>query len=497
MRWVFAVGLLSACALAPRPPERAETTGVAAPAPLPASGAWVRSSAPESLAPVARTHPQTRTRTLKNGLKVVVVEDHRARLVETRLFFASGSAADAEDHAGATWFALALLGDSFDEKDADDRPTRPFEKSARYLAALAGSHLNFDVAPDTSWIGIDGYAVDTGAILQRLDEVTTARRHGEDSFQSRAQSVVDLLNELEITDGIVLEQYLTQLAFGAAHPYSRSAFGTAYSLSHLGLEDVVERQRRLLTPRGTTLLVAGDVQADDVFRRAELAFGDWKGSAEERVAVPQPVVTKRRSVVFLPRRPSRNTLVCLARPLSDVKASAAATRLAVAVLGEARMSPMLREKLGLTYSVNSAMVERRAARALLICARVRATETSNATRLMLEELSSFGRSPPTAAELEQAKAMAITESETAQDSLSGIVEAWRQASVMKWPAPPETEVAELRQVTQAELAAISRQLSSTDTVQVIFSGERPLVEAAARANALGSLKVPTLGRVAE
>jgi predicted Zn-dependent peptidase len=158
---------------------------------------------------------------------------------------------------------------------------------------------------------------------------------------------------------------------------------------------------------------------------------------------------------------------------------------------------MLREKLGLTYSVTSALVERRAAKALLICSRVRATETTNATRLMLEELAGFARSPPTAEELEPVRAMAITEAETAQDELSGIVEAWRRASVMKLAAPAESEVAELRKVTVAELVAISKKLSTTETVQVIFSGERPLVEAAARANGLGALKVPTLGRVTE
>jgi zinc protease len=487
---------LSACATAPHP-------GIAPEAPRreregpPASAPWVRSSVPEPLAPIARTRPATHTRTLKNGLKVVVVEDPRARLVETRLFFSSGSAADPEDHAGATWFALALLGDTFDEKDSDERPTRLLEKSARYLAAMAGASLVYDVAPDISWIGIDGYAVDTGSILKRLQAVITERRHGEDSFQGRAQSVADMINEIEISDGAVLEQYLTQLAFGADHPYARPVFGTPLSLSHLGIEDVIERQRHLLTPVGTTLVVAGGVEAEDVFRRAELAFGKWKGNADERVVVPVPVVSKRHGVVFLPRKPSRNTLVCLARPLSDVKASAAATRLAVAVLGEARMSGMLREKLGLTYSVTSTMVERRSARALLVCARVKASETINATRLMLDELSSFGRNPATADELESARAMAITEVETAQDELSGIVALWRHAQVMKWGAPSETEVADLRQVTREELADIARKLSATDTVQVIFSGERPLVEGAARANALGPLRVPTLGRVTE
>ena len=417
--------------------------------------------------------------------------------MKTRLFLPGGSAGDSEERAGSTYFALALLGDTFDEKDGDGRPLRPLEKSARYLATMAGSQLQFDVSPDSSWVGLDGYSVDFASLLRRLNAVVTDRRHGEESFQARNQSVADMVNELELTDGLVLDQYLTQLAFGEAHPYSRPIFGTPSSIGRLGLEDIAERQRELLTPVGSTLLIAGDVQADDVFHRAQLAFGDWRGEAEERVVMPPPQVTKRRSVVFLPRKPSRNTLICLTRPLTDVKGPRAATALAISVLGEARMSSMLREKLGLTYSVSAALVERRAARALLICTRVRATETVNATRLMLEELASLAKTPPTADELEAARAGAITLAEGQQDDLSGIVEAWRQAAAMKQQSPPETRVAELRAVTLGELDAVCQKLSSLDTVQVIFSGERPLVEAAARANALGPLKVPTLGRVAE
>lgn len=490
-RLLFAFAL-GACATAQKPVP-AEQTAAPAPPPKP----WVRPPVPEPLAPIARTRPPVRTQTLKNGLRVVVVEDHRARLVKTRLFLPGGSAGDQQELAGSTYFALALLGDTFDERDENGRPTRPMENSARYLAMMAGSQLSFDVSSDSSWIGLDGYSVDTNTLLRRLEAVVSERRHGEGPFQGRAEAVVDQINELELTDGEVLAQYLSQLAFGADHPYARPFFGTPQSVMRMGLEEVIERQRQLLTPVGATLLIAGDVKPDEVFPRVKAAFGDWAGVDVDPVVIAPPAVSKRRSVTFLPRRPSRNTLICLARPLSDVKASTAALSLAVSVLGEARMSAVLREKLGLTYSVSAGVVERRAARAMLVCTRVKSTETVNATRVMLEELAALETRPPSALELETARAKALTEVDTEQDDLGGIVAAWTQAAVMRRPAPPENRAEEVRKVTVEELALIARKLAATDHTQFIFSGERGLVEAAARANALGPLKVPVLGRVTE
>ncbi len=458
---------------------------------------WVPAPVPGPLEPLPRTRPEAATRTLRNGLKVVVVEDHRARLVRTRLFFSNGSATETDERAGATYFALALLGDRFDAHDADGRPVVMQEKSARYLSMARGWRLRFDVAPDVAWLGIDAHARDTDAVLRELDALGTKRRHGDESFQDRSQAAVDALNEMELTDGTVLGQYLAQLAFGADHPYARSIYGTAASLSRLGLEEIVERQAELLTPVGTTLLVAGDVQRDEVFRWAERSFGDWKATPAAKAFVKPPQVTRRRGVVFLPRKPSRNTLVCLTRPLTDVPGTPAVAQLAVDVLGELRISNTLREEFGLTYSVNTQVFELRAARALSICTRVRSTETATATRLMLEAFASFGANPPTSDELEHARAMLVSERETAQDDLEGIVEAWRQAVVRAQGAPSTTEVAELRAVTLSQVAAAAKLLASRDAVQVILSGEKATAEGTAQANGLGALKVPTLQRVEE
>lgn len=472
------------------------TTKVVVAPPPPPPPPYRPAPVPEPLPPVTRAKPTAVTRTLRNGLKVVVVPDRRARLVKLRLFFADGSAVEHEGNAGVTAFALGLLGDRFDRHDDGGELIDHSEKSARYLALVKGAQLHFDVTPDVAVVALDGYSRDAAALVTLLDDVITDRRQGAESFQARSQGAVDLVNELELTDGLALDQFLSQLAFGADHPYARPVFGTATSLEHVGLEDVIERQASLLTPVGSTLLIVGDVAPEAMHALAARSFGDWEGAAPARVRFDAPRVAKRRGVVFLPRKPSRNTLVCLTRPLTDLKsAPRVAARLAVAVVGQARIAETLREKLGLTYGVTAQVVERRAATAMAVCSRVRSADAIQATRLMLEAFTALAAEPPSLQEVDRARAQLVTSLETAQDDLDGVVAAWTTAAVLGRPAPSDDDVQAAKAVTLEQVQAAARALANRDTLQVIVSGEKAMAEATARANELGPLQVPKLKKV--
>lgn len=490
--FVIASVLASACATA-RP---AASTGAAesasvAPKVVPR---WVPSPPPASLATVPRHEPVARQQHLANGLEVVVVEHHARPQVSLRLYFPNGAAADSDERAGVTWFTVSTLLGGFEQRGPDGELADPDEKSARRQVLEAGATLRFDVQPDAAWVGIDGFSVDTAKYLERLFRVVRDGRHGEDSFAMQAQAVADSLEELELTDGAALEQFLGRLSFGERHPYARPVQGTPASVDHLGVEDLLDRQATLLVPNGATLLIAGDVDAATVLRLAERTFGTWRSRKRpSAVKLPKPAVKKRTAVTFVPRKPAKTLLVCAARPLSDVKASEAELQVLATVLRR-RLSQSLREEHGYTYTVAGSLLALDQARALLFCSRLDAAQAEPSVRSFLETLGAGVARPPEPAEVDVARAALIADNDAAADELSGVLRLWDRAIVTGEPVSLSAHADALRAVTPESLAPLARQVLKPELFQLVMSGERATVAPVAKALALGPLRTPKLSR---
>jgi zinc protease len=443
---------------------------------------------PPPLPAVARTAPRASSRVLDNGLKVVVVEHHARPVVSLRLLFASGAAADLDDRAGATYFMLSGLLATRDAKDALGDLKDPSEKSARRLVMELGAWLHFEVADDQASIGIDGFSRDLEPYLQHLYRVVKEARHGEETFSAHVAAVADQLDELEVTDGTALEQFLGQLAFGEGHPYARPVYGTPHSVSHLGVEDLVERQATLLLPAGSTLLVVGDVQPEQALQLASRAFSAWRRDGRASPgAVPPPAVRARAAVTFVPRKPARTTLVCATRPLTDVTAPDAPLALLTRVLG-ARLSAALREERGLTYSASATLLRLRGARALLACRQLDAMETTAALGVFLGTLDELARKAPSEDEVETARAVLISENDASADEVAGILGLWGRAIALREPISLPERAAALRAVELRQVQALSQKVVRRELFQVVISGERARVEPAVKALKLGALR---------
>jgi len=367
------------------------------------------------------------------------------------------------------------------------------EKSARRQIAEAGGQLQVRVLPETASIGIDGYATDTLRYLSMLDRTLRDRRHGVDSFAGRRDGLLDALDDLEMGDDQTFFQCVAQRAFGPGHPYARPVYGNTQSVSDLALEQVVERQNRLLRPAGSTLLVVGDVKPEAVFSKATELFGSWAPRAgPPQPKIPAPVVARRKSVMLVRRTPARTTMVCAARPLTDVKAPDAALEVLAEVVGSNRLRDALRERRGLTYATAAELVVHRNARALLACTRLRAGETTEGLKTFLGTLADLKTSPPTQSEVERAKALLASYREAAYDDLASTVASLTFAIEVGRTATAADQIAAIRNVTTAEVQQLASQLSTLDYYQLVISGDPSQIEPAVRVAGLG---VPTTVRL--
>jgi zinc protease len=490
MTAVGTLALAAALVLAGAGPDAPPTE---APAP------WARTPPPAPLPPSPASPPRVKEGFLPTGLRVVVVEHHRRPIVVTRLILPRGALLDPPRSAGASWLAVALVSDYYERSPSGEELVE--EKPFRWKVVEQGGSPLFDVESDFSLVGISGYAQDTGKYLKLMAGALERPRRGEESFRGRRNALLDALEDLETSDPQALGRVLAEASFGRGHPYARSIVGTKPSLTSLGLEDAIALQDRILTPDDATLLIVGDVKAEEAFEQAKGAFGKWRrASSAPRAAPPPPPspAAATADIDFLKRQPASTLIACASRPLGDVRASDAALELLATILGgglESRLGQALRERSGLTYHAGAEIVRRRWARALLACSTLAGDQAAQGIRLFRETLDGARAEPPTDLEVERAKAIRLGELEGAWDDSLRLADVWTRAIGLGESRPRlEEERAEIARIGGEEIRALAKAVLRPSTLRWIVSGEPRAASRAVEGNGIGRLRALTLDR---
>ncbi len=230
---------------------------------------------------------------LKNGLKVLVKEDHRAPVVVSQVWYKVGS---SYEHDGITGISHALEHMMF--KGTSKHPAGEF---SRIISENGGRENAFT-------------GRDYTAYFQQLEK---SRLHVSFELESdRMRNLLlrkeDFAKEIQV----VMEerrmrtddspQSLTYEQFTAAafvnSPYHHSVIGWMNDLQNMTADDLKAWYDRWYAPNNATLVVVGDVDPQVVLKLAKKYFGPLKPSKlqplKPRTEIPQ--VGERRIVVKTP-----------------------------------------------------------------------------------------------------------------------------------------------------------------------------------------------------
>ncbi|CAE7205153.1 mutL [Symbiodinium microadriaticum] len=206
---------------------------------------------------------------LSNGLKIVVIEDHRAPVVTHMVWYHVGGADDPPGKSGLAHFLEHLMF----------RGTRKFAPGefSKTIARNGGQDNAFTSYDYTAYfqnIARDRLDLVMGMEAERMtglqlaeEDVATERKVVHEERRSR-------------TDNNPSARFSEQL--GAAlfqnHPYGRALIGWNHEIAGLTLEDAVSFYRRYYAPDNAILIVAGDVTMAEVKPLAQKHFGKKKPS---------------------------------------------------------------------------------------------------------------------------------------------------------------------------------------------------------------------------
>ena len=203
-------------------------------------------------------------RTLANGLKVVVKEDHRAPVIVQQIWYRAGS---MDERTGTTGIAHVLEHMMF--KGTKAVPAGEFSKR---IAAAGGRENAFTSSDYTAY-------------FQQLhkSKLPLAMKLESDRMHNLNLSAAEFAKEIKV----VMEErrmrtdddpqsllYETLMATTyQEHPYHHPVIGWMSDLEALTVKDAQDWYTRWYAPNNATLVIAGDVNAPEVFALAQRYYG--------------------------------------------------------------------------------------------------------------------------------------------------------------------------------------------------------------------------------
>ena len=231
---------------------------------------------------------------LKNGLEVILLEDHRLPLVAVNLWYHVGP---ANERPGRTGFAhlfehMMFQGSKNVGDDAhfrllegagasDINGTTDFDRT-NYFETLPSNQLELALWLESDRMGFLLDTLDAGRLANQRDVVRNERRQGVENSPY----------------GLVEEEMFHQL-FPKGHPYYAWVIGSHADIEAARLDDVREFFRQYYAPNNASLAIVGDIDKAKTKALVEKYFGPIPaGPPVPKIdAKTPPVTSERRAVV--------------------------------------------------------------------------------------------------------------------------------------------------------------------------------------------------------
>jgi zinc protease len=230
-----------------------------------------------------------RKTTLDNGLKVLIQEEHTAPLASVWCWYKVGSKDEGPGLTGVSHWV--------EHMNFKGSTNIPRDEVKGIIEQFGGTWNGY------TWIDQTTYMeTATRDALDRMLFIESERMANclylpEDCETERTVIIAEQQGGENHPDQL-LDQELTATAF-KAHPYRHPTIGWISDLRSMTREDLYGYYRRYYIPNNATLVIVGDVDADQALRRVEHYFGAIRiGDAPPRLNTVEPKQSGERRLTI-------------------------------------------------------------------------------------------------------------------------------------------------------------------------------------------------------
>ncbi len=346
--------------------------------------------------------PGVTSQVLSNGLTVMLADLPGRPLITASVVIRGGAAMEPAADAGGTVLAARALTEGTERYDA----IQLVEATERL-----GASIHADAGWDALSVSVDVPAARLPPALELVAEVLLRPTFPAHEVERLRDERLNDLLQAQADPRRRAEQAFAATIYAPASPYHRPTGGNGDTVATLTPDHLRRAYEMAIDPRRATLVVAGDLRAQQVFSLAERLLGGWTaadvGPLSRPFAVDDTAASDRRLIHVVHRPGSVQTEIRighrgLRRRIDDFHAVSVMS----AILGglfNSRLNMKLREEKGYTYGAGAGFDMRRGAGPFVARAAVNTEVTVPAVLDMLGELNRMRDTDVEVAELAAAR----------------------------------------------------------------------------------------------
>jgi zinc protease len=358
-------------------------------------------NAPQPAAPRPFYAPAVHESRLDNGMSVIVAPRRGIPLIGAQFTVTVGAVADSVDLCGVSEMTARMIG-----YGSQDFTSEQFSMAMDAIGAKFAGSANYD----SMTFGVSAL---THLFPQALAYAAQAMRNPALAEDDLERLRTRTLSELRLTLGSAgsMARLVSGRVVYGDHAYGAPLGGTIETNEAFRQDDARALAARRIRPQNATLVLVGDLTAEQGHAFAQAAFGDWlpeTASAFEMVAPLDVASVRRGRKILVNMADSGRSAVIVGRPglpRSHPRYLEATVVNALLSGYSGRLNREVRVKRGLSYGASSAISGRHLGGAWMASTLVDHAKVEETVQVILDVLDSLAQSPPTIADLNTRKAM--------------------------------------------------------------------------------------------
>lgn len=281
---------------------------------------------------------------LQNGLKVMVVENHKLPKVSFNLSIDNAPYSEGEKK-GVSDLTSALIGSG-----TTKIPKDAFNEEIDFL----GADINFE----SNGAYASGLSKYSNRILELMADGVLNPIFTQEEFDKNKAKFIESIKADEKSVPSVARRVQSVLNYGKAHPSGE--YLTEATINNVTLADVKSNYNTYFVPENAYLVIVGDVKFETIKKQVESLFNPWLKATAPNVSVFNPKDVQYTQINFIDMPNAVQSEIAVMN-ISDLKMTDKdyfATIIANHLLGgdfNSYLNMNLREKHGWTYGAESSI----------------------------------------------------------------------------------------------------------------------------------------------